>query len=49
MSKLAFRAQKADIAYLPVKGFLAKNILMTAQRDYGLGNSPSSFGYQANR
>jgi len=39
MSKLALRAQKADIAYLPLRqDFFAKNILMTAQRDFG--NSP---------
>jgi len=42
MSKLAFRAQTVDIAYLPLRqDFLAKNVLMTAQRDYGLGNSLS--------
>jgi hypothetical protein len=41
MSKLTFTAQTVDIAYLPVRqDLLAKNILMTAQRDYGLGNSP---------
>jgi len=29
-----------DIAYLPLRqDLLAKNVLMTAQRDYGLGNS----------
>jgi len=40
MSKLAFRAQTVDIAYLPLRqDFLAKNVLMTAQRDFGLGNS----------
>ena len=39
MSKLAFRAQTVDIAYLPLReDFLAKNVLMTAQRDYGLSN-----------
>jgi len=41
MSKLAFRAQTVDIAYLPLRqDFLAKNVLMTAQRDFRLGNSP---------
>jgi len=40
MSKLAFRAQTVDIAYLPLRqDLLAKNVLMTAQRDFGLGNS----------
>jgi hypothetical protein len=40
MSKLAFRAQTVDIAYLPLRqDFLAKNVLMTAQRDFVLGNS----------
>jgi hypothetical protein len=40
MSKLAFRAQTVDIAYLPLRQhFLAKNVLMTAQRDFRLGNS----------
>jgi hypothetical protein len=40
MSKLAFRAQTVDIAYLPLRqGFLAKNVLMTAQRDYGFTSS----------
>ncbi len=39
MSKLAFRAQTVDIAYLPLRQDLfAKNVSMTAQRDYGLGN-----------
>jgi len=42
MSKLAFRAQTVDIAYLPLRqDLLAKNVLMTAQRDFRLGNSPS--------
>jgi len=42
MSKLAFRAQTVDIAYLPVRQDLfAKNVLMTAQRDFRLGNSLS--------
>jgi hypothetical protein len=41
MSKLAFRAQTVDIAYLPLRQDLfAKNVLMTAQRDFRLGNSP---------
>jgi hypothetical protein len=40
MSKLAFWAQTVDIAYLPLRQDLfAKNVLMTARRDYGLGNS----------
>jgi hypothetical protein len=40
MSKLAFRAQTVDIAYLPLRqDLLAKNVLMTAQRNCGLGNS----------
>jgi hypothetical protein len=40
MSKLALRAQTVDIAYLPLRqDFLAKNVLMTAQRDLVLGNS----------
>jgi hypothetical protein len=40
MSKLAFRAQTVDIANLPLpQDLLAKNVLMTAQRDFGLGNS----------
>jgi len=39
MSKLAFRAQTVDIAYLPLRQDLfAKNLLMTAQRDFRLGN-----------
>jgi len=41
MSKLTLRAQAVDIAYLPLhKDFLAKNVLMTAQRDFRFGNSP---------
>jgi len=41
MSKLAFRAQTVDIAYLPLRqDFLTKTVLMTAQRDFRLGNSP---------
>jgi len=40
MSKLAFRAQTVDIAYLPLRqDLLAKNVLMTAQRHFRLGNS----------
>jgi hypothetical protein len=40
MSKLALRAQTVDIAYLSLcQALLAKNVLMTAQRDFGLGNS----------
>jgi len=45
MSKLAFRAQTVDIAYLPPRqDLLAKNVLMTAQRDFRLGNSPKMVG-----
>jgi hypothetical protein len=44
MSKLAFRAQTVDIAYLPLRqGLLARNALMTAQRDFRLGNNPHIF------
>ncbi len=33
------RAQTVDIAYLPLRqDLLAKNVLMTAQRDFCLGN-----------
>jgi hypothetical protein len=40
MSKLAFRAQTVDIACLPLRqDFLAKNVLMTGQRDFRLCNS----------
>ena len=40
MSKLALRAQTVDIACLPLRqDFLAKNVLMAAQRDLVLGNS----------
>jgi hypothetical protein len=43
MSRLAFRAQTVDIAYFPLRQDLfAKNVLMTAQRDFCLGNSPST-------
>jgi len=46
MSKLAFRAQTVDIAYLPLRqDFLAKNVLMTVQRDFRLDNSPSISKY----
>jgi hypothetical protein len=42
MSKLAFRAQAVDIGYLPLRqDFLAKVVLMSAQRDLVLGNSLS--------
>jgi len=42
MLKLALRAQTVDIAYLPLRqDLLAKNVLMTAQRVFGLGNSLS--------
>jgi len=45
MSKIAFRAQTVDIACFPLRqDFLAKNVSMTAQRDYGLGNSPIGLG-----
>jgi len=44
MSKLPLRAQTVDIAYLPLRqDLLEKNVLMTAQRDYGLGNSLFTF------
>ena len=44
MSKLAFRAQTVDIACLPLRqDFLVKNVLMTTQRDFGLGNSLQRF------
>jgi hypothetical protein len=40
MSKLAFRAQTVDIAYLSLRQDLfGKNVLMTAQRNFRLGNS----------
>ena len=46
MSKLTLRAQTVDIAYLPLRqDFLAKNVLMTAQRDFRLGNSLFGFDY----
>ena len=45
MSKLALRAQTVDIAYLPLRqDFLAKNVLMTAQRDFCFGNSLLIYG-----
>jgi hypothetical protein len=48
MSKLAFRAQTVNIAYLPLRqDLLAKNVLMTAQRDFHLGNSLSKADMQA--
>ena len=41
MSKLALRAQTVDIADLPLRqDLLAKNVLMTAQRNFCLGNGP---------
>jgi hypothetical protein len=41
MSKLALRAQTVDIADLPLhRDLLAKNVLMTAQRNFCLSNSP---------
>jgi len=46
MSKLALRAQTVDIAYLPLcQDLFAKNVLMTAQRDFHLGNSLFGFDY----
>jgi len=43
MSKLAFRAQTVDIAYLPLRqDLLAKNVLMTAQRDFCLGSAKTA-------
>jgi hypothetical protein len=43
MSKLAFRAQTVGIAYLPLhKDLFAKVVLMSAQRDFRLGNSLTS-------
>jgi len=39
MSKLALRAQAVDIADLPLRqDLLAKNVLMTAQRNFCVGN-----------
>jgi len=44
MSKLAFRAQTVDIAYLPLRqDLLAKTVLMTVQRDFRSGNSLFAF------
>ena len=41
MSKLALRAQTVDIADLSLRqDLLAKNVLMTAQRNFCLGNGP---------
>jgi hypothetical protein len=46
MSKLTLRAQTVDIAYLPLRQDLfAKNLLMTVQRDFRLGNSLSIYYY----
>jgi len=43
MSKLAFRAQTVDIAYLPLRQDLfAKTVLMTAKWNFRLGNSLST-------
>jgi hypothetical protein len=40
MSKLALRAQAVDITDLSLRhDLLAKNVLMTAQRNFGLDNS----------
>jgi flavin-binding protein dodecin len=42
MSKLPLRAQTVDITDLPLRhDLLARNVLMTAQRNFCLGNSPS--------
>jgi hypothetical protein len=42
MPKLTLRAQTVDIADLALRqDVLAKNALMPAQRDFGLGNSPN--------
>ncbi|RLB91898.1 MAG: hypothetical protein DRH10_00765 [Deltaproteobacteria bacterium] len=41
MSKLALRAQTVDIADFALRqDLLAKNVLMTAQRNFCLGNGP---------
>jgi hypothetical protein len=41
--KLALRAQTVQIADLPLRqDLLAKNVLMTAQRNFCLGNRPST-------
>ncbi len=46
MSKLALRAQTVDITDLPLRhDLLPKNVLMTAQRNFGLDNSPSTFSF----
>jgi len=40
MSKLTLRAETVDIVYLRLRqDFLAKNVLITTQRDFRLGNS----------
>jgi len=40
MSRLAFRAQTVGIVYLPLReDFFVKDVLMTVQRDFCLGNS----------
>jgi len=50
MSKLAFTAKTVDIAYLPLRQDLfAKNVLMTAQRDFRLGNSPTTINSTGGR
>jgi hypothetical protein len=42
--KLALRAQTIEIADVPPRqDLLAKNVLMTAQRDFCLGNSLFTF------
>jgi hypothetical protein len=47
MPKLALRDQTVDIADIPLRqDVLAKNALMPAQRDFGLGNSPLSGKYK---
>jgi hypothetical protein len=45
ISKLALRAQTVEIANLPLRQDLfAKNVLMTAQRNFCLGNTPLRSG-----
>jgi len=48
MSKLALRAQAVDIADLSIRqDLLAKNVLMTAQRNFCSGNGPLKTGWAA--
>jgi len=45
--KLALRAQTVEIANLPLRqDLLAKNVLMTAQRNFCLGNSLFTYDYE---